>query len=361
MYAEDPDAGFLPQIGRLHVLNWPSPEEGLRIDAGVEQGADISPFYDPMIAKVISHGATRDDAISNLASALSNTTILGLRSNLAFNERLITQEAFGAGTFDTSFIDQHLGALVRNELPGPAVIAACEAWLHMKMAGQDSDPWQKLAGWSFAGQTRRDWLHLTVNGIDTTVEIDWRGNERLYTVKAEDRTINASASSFSRSGDNISCLVDGQPVECRYTTVNADHRLLLTTMGCHLDVAAQDMLNRDEEAGQSSGIIKAPMSGKIISLLVEAGQAVAKGEQLAVLEAMKMEHSLTAGFAATVQSVGAGEGDQVTERPADHRSCRRRTGRLSRFASLSISLSFRRKVTLRLVRHSVTLPSLTTP
>jgi 3-methylcrotonyl-CoA carboxylase alpha subunit len=113
--------------------------------------------------------------------------------------------------------------------------------------------------------------------------------------------------------EKLSCVVDGDPLDAEFWAEPGGGRVIVSVLDVHLDVAGQDMLNRDEDAGSASASLKAPMSGKIIQLLAEPGQRVAKGEQLAVLEAMKMEHSLNAGFAGTVQSVSAREGDQVQE------------------------------------------------
>ncbi|NNE21615.1 MAG: ATP-grasp domain-containing protein [Rhizobiales bacterium] len=313
VYAEDPNSGFLPQAGKLNVLKWPAGRPGLRIDTGVEEGAVISAYYDPMIAKMIFHGPTRGDAIAGLAASLAASTVLGLRSNLAFNRRLITETAFIEADFDTSYIDQHLDNLCDAEIPGKALIVAAEAWLQSLKQDAHRTPWSGLTGWSMAGLPRCDWLHLRVNGQDLTVRIDWKEADRHYTVTGDDGDVTGVVSHGVLSPVELACIVDNDSLEADVWADPAGGRVLVSVLDVHLDVTLQDMLNRDEEAGAASASLKAPMSGKIIQMLAEPGQHVAKGEQLAVLEAMKMEHSLKAGFAGTVQSVGAGEGDQVQE------------------------------------------------
>src|SRR5262245_3312831 len=159
LYAEDPDHEFLPQAGRLRRLSWPEGSPGLRIDTGVEQGDVITPHYDPMIAKLIVHAPTRREALRELANALDDTVLLGIRSNRAFLTRLARHPDFVAGAVDTGFIGRNLAELVTGALDPRLLAAGAEAWLALK-AGRDASggAGSVLAGWALAGLERRDRL-----------------------------------------------------------------------------------------------------------------------------------------------------------------------------------------------------------
>jgi 3-methylcrotonyl-CoA carboxylase alpha subunit len=314
LYAEDPDNRFLPQTGKLQVLDWPQATDGLRIDTGVVEGAEISPFYDPMIAKVIFHGRTRREAMAGLARAIDSCRVLGVRSNLGFNRRLVTQDAFLDGAFDTGFIDQRIDDLCHAKMPAQSIFLAAEGWLQFLARERGSGtPWRELSGWSLGGLKRRDVVYLRINGQEIDVAVEWENGERRFSFARDDELHSCVVAAANVAAGTLFCRIDGRLVEAGYWACPVGRHVIVAAHGVHCDVFERDMLNRDEDAGSASASIAAPMSGKIIRLHVSEGQTVAKGEQLAVLEAMKMEHSLTAGLAGMVQSVGASEGDQVQE------------------------------------------------
>lgn len=309
LYAEDPERGFLPSTGKLWHLAFPAAEEGvvvhrgLRIDTGVRQADEVSPHYDPMIAKIIAHGATRDEALDRLSAALAGTVVAGPRTNARFLRALADHSAFRANRFDTGFIDRHsndlLGALTA---PSAAAIAAGVFRLTDRISQQVDQRWgERCAGLG-------DW----VSPFDTGDDFQLGGERSMplrINVDGEEQIVRLTGGGIGGIGgvpvpraDVLNLLaIDGAPG----VYVLEGGRQCLVSLPV-FDGAAGDGAGGD-------GAVKAPMHGKVTALLVEAGQAVAKGDRLAVVEAMKMEHALTAAFDGVVDAVLAKAGDQVGE------------------------------------------------
>src|ERR671913_134515 len=249
LYAEDPEKGFLPSTGKLWALRFPD-GEAIRIDTGVKEGDWVTPFYDPMIAKVIAHGATRDEALDKLSDALGKTAVAGPKTNLAFLKGLCDAPEFRAGRFDTGFIDANLGALgaVEQRLDAAAV-AAGGARL------------ETLVGFE-AGEMI---VHVPDFGFSTRAALDWSGDYRRLLAPDLDAE-----------------LIDG------------DGAVFVLRQGRQTHVARFDPFAVDLEHIDEGGLVKAPMHGKLIAVFVKPGDRVAKGQRLAILEAMKMEHALLA-------------------------------------------------------------------
>ncbi len=313
LYAEDPDSGFLPQSGRLHRLDWPGEAQHLRIDTGVEQGGIISPFYDPMIAKLIAWGEGREAAVNRLARALERTEILGLRSNLGFLERLVRHPDFKAARIDTGFIDGHLAELVEVALPAALIALAAEAWLLKDglLEGPVS-PWQRMDGWRLAGLPRTATLHLQLNGVAVKVEMAWHDGGKHFSISGG-YSHEVELAEISSGRAHIEAHVDGRRLRASLADDPKRDRLFVAALGRHVEVVALDLLKRDPEEGLESATLAAPMSGKIVKVFVKPGDVVRKGDRLLVLEAMKMEHAMTAGFDAEVVSLATAEGEQVAE------------------------------------------------
>src|SRR5689334_7796472 len=192
LYAEDPERGFLPSTGKIHALALPD-GQGVRVDAGVAAGDEVTPFYDPMIAKVIAHGATRETAIDRLAGALDRTMVAGVRNNTGFLAALLRTEAFRAGSHDTGFIEKNLAALAAAPRePDRAAIAAGAARLLARerariaetAADAEPSPWDADDGFQLSG-TRATTLPLDADGHTATATITYRGGEPLVTVEGE--------------------------------------------------------------------------------------------------------------------------------------------------------------------------------
>jgi 3-methylcrotonyl-CoA carboxylase alpha subunit len=296
LYAEDPAHGFLPSTGQLIALEFPR-GEGLRVDTGVEAGDDVTPFYDPMIAKLIAHGATREAALDRLAAALDATRVIGPRSNAAFLAALARAPGFRAGDFDTGFIEAHLDALGATPQPldRAAVARGALALLEFERArlaaARDPDapasPWDVADGFQLSG-ARRLALPLVADGENVEAEVLYGGASPAVTVGG------------ITSAPEAAVVADG-------SAVYVLHR------GRQTKVALRD-LARDEAGDHGrSGLVRAPMHGKVLAVLVEPGAAVVRGQRLAIIEAMKMEHTLTAPVEGTVVEIAAVRDAQVAE------------------------------------------------
>ncbi|KQR83043.1 acetyl/propionyl/methylcrotonyl-CoA carboxylase subunit alpha [Sphingomonas sp. Leaf343] len=256
LYAEDPAKGFLPSIGRLDVFDL---GESVRIDTGVEQGAEVSPFYDPMIAKLIAHAATREEARETLADALDEAVIWPVRTNAGFLVEALDHPDFVAGTVDTGLIAREGEALMPPPLPSDEALADAAASLSGEGGGFRLN----------AGPKRHGWF-----------------------------------------------LLDGQPLEIDFAEGAADStgedRVLIAEGGQVWELGRW-RVDGAAVGGAADGAILAPMPGRIIAVDVAEGQEVAMGQKLVTLEAMKMEHALVAPFAGTVAGLSAQSGGQVTE------------------------------------------------
>ena len=303
LYAEDPERGFLPSTGKLWALRFPDGEE-IRVDTGVREGDEVTPFYDPMIAKVIAHGPDRDAALDRLSAALGGTIVAGPKTNTAFLRALCDAPEFRSGRFDTSFIDRNpdvLGAAPRD--PNDRLVALgglelieeefeAQNGAHGARSGHRS-PWDVADGFQLVGE-RRQVLPMLVDGVRADIALSWPGGELTVTAGAVTETRRAAASragAFARTPDGVYVLEDGrQTFVQRFDPFTVDLE--------HLD---------------GGDVIKAPMHGKVVVVLVAPGDRVEKGQRLAVVEAMKMEHALLAPRAGEVAEVLAEAGAQVSE------------------------------------------------
>ena len=313
IYAEDPQRGFLPQTGRLHRLSWPSDNRHLRIDTGVEQGDEISPHYDPMIAKLIVHGNGRSKALAHLKDALAGTTILGLASNIAFLSRLVRDETFVCGKMNTALIGEHAGQLNAASDAREYLLIAAASWicLKTKKSASRKDPWQALRGWSPAGTERVDVVHLVLNGTAHVFEARWRPHGFEISLKDEAAFVRISEDEISQE---VFCAkVDGRQVEAPLVFDPQHEQLFIAIKGTHFEICPVDLLACAHDEANAGGIIRAPMPGRIICLNVAKGEKVETGATLLVLEAMKMEHALKAGFSGTVREIKTAEGAQADE------------------------------------------------
>jgi geranyl-CoA carboxylase alpha subunit len=270
LYAEDAYAGFLPQTGRIDVWR-PANGAGVRIDHGMKDGLVISPFYDPMIAKVIAHGATREEARTRLVRALRETVVLGPTTNRHFLIRLLEHPEFAAGKATTAFLGRHA-------FPAPAVSDA-----HWQLAA--SLLWHESAARYPAAL--RGWRNS--NPEPTPVRLAVGNTERLLQVTGAEKVEPVP---FHIDGDDV--IVDLDALTVRFTDRT------------YAPPAAA--------AAGSDGKLRAPMDGKIVAINVAAGDAVTKGQTLIVLEAMKIQHQLKAALDAKVESVAVKEGQQVSNR-----------------------------------------------
>jgi len=315
LYAEDPAAGFLPQSGRLFRIRWPERMTGIRIDTGVETGAEITPHYDPMIAKIIAHGCTREEALSRLGRALGETKVLGLRTNVAFLGRLAAEPDFVAGHFDTGFIARHEEELCRPAAGARERALAALAWFgHFnRQAAQGSDPWGRRDGWALEGPERTDVLALVVNGEAVRARLTWKDDGLVVALTggSDEESFHFAYPQWNEDGLVTEC--DGDRLEALVAGEDETHRAFLSIGDAHVEAAPLDLLARDEEEGTGAAVIRAPMSGRVIKVLAGVGEEVARGAALVIVEAMKMEHVMRAGHGGRVSALAVKEGDQVAE------------------------------------------------
>jgi 3-methylcrotonyl-CoA carboxylase alpha subunit len=291
LYAEDVPKGFLPATGRLAHLAFP---DAARADTGVRPGDDISPWYDPMIAKLIVHGPTRDTALLLLQQALSDTQVAGSVTNLAFLRKLARQTDFASGDVDTGLIDRHLEDLATD--PVACTRSRSLAALGAMGLTDTAGPVQGFSLWAPVPQACV--LDYGEDRITARVTALSDGGFEV--------SVDGATHHVDRDGDRWR--IDGAPVAASVVCHDAGVSVFWGN-GYHF--VPVDPLAVTADAGGGAGLIEAPMPGLVKSVFVEPGQAVAAGDRLAVLEAMKMEHSLTAGRDGVVAQVLVAAGAQV--------------------------------------------------
>ncbi len=283
IYAEDVPAGFLPATGRLKVLDFP---KGVRIDSGVRAGDEISPYYDPMIAKLTVQGDTRAEALARLHKALLQTDIIGCTTNIAFLAALAAHKGFAAGQLDTGLIARDLEALVAQPEAGAALRAV--AAIAARDWGGGFALWQPLR------------QSVGLDGEGYWVQVLGAGRYRV-----EDLEIGILA----QNGSHWRVRIEGRVRAARAHRV--DGRVHVMMDGLHFEAEIDDPLNFEAGTLAGAGVLLAPMPGLVQAVLAEAGETVEAGAALIVMEAMKMEHTLRAPFDGVVGEVLAHVGAQV--------------------------------------------------
>ncbi|MEM7422338.1 MAG: acetyl/propionyl/methylcrotonyl-CoA carboxylase subunit alpha [Pseudomonadota bacterium] len=306
VYAENAAKKFLPATGPLRHLRLP---EGLaRCDSGVRSGDRITPFYDPMIAKVITHGETRAEALGKLSRALAQTEVAGTVTNVAFLSALAAHPDFAIGNVDTGLIERDLPHLiVAADVPRSAVAVAALSALNLLDAGKGPDPWDSLIGWRNFGWPKQ------------VAHLDWGGGYQAISV--ETFAAGRHHLTFDEEfGFDVSVHVRGDDLRVtmadRTTTLRMVGRGLSITVfvdGHAHDFTVADALALEDDADAGGDAVIAPMTGAVRTVLAAPGQAVREGDILVSMEAMKMEHALAAPRDGVVKSVVAAVGDQVEE------------------------------------------------
>ncbi len=306
LYAESPAKGFLPRTGTAHRWRVPT-GEGVRVDAGLSEGQEITPFYDPMIAKIMAHGPDRDTARARLANALRRTELLGLETNRRFLIDALENRTFADGGATTAFIETEFpkARLARAE-PTAADLAAAAVILFRHHLGTVPPAWQ---GWRSSGQTPHSPMVLSVGDVDHEMSVIWHGGDD-YKVVVGDETLAFDGC----------CFGDGEMV---WRENGTSQRVVFAVVdgrahvqAAEVDLIAEEVTWRDRAAAAADGdgAVTAPMNGRVLKLLAGAGDSVKKGQVVAILEAMKMEHEIVAGTGGKVGEVLVAEGAQVAPR-----------------------------------------------
>ncbi|HNZ90765.1 MAG TPA: acetyl/propionyl/methylcrotonyl-CoA carboxylase subunit alpha [Acidovorax sp.] len=318
--AENPDNNFLPATGSLNVYGLPECvtfERGaVRVDSGVRQGDAISPFYDSMVAKLIVHGDTREQALARLDEALAQTHIVGLATNVQFLRRLARTASFAQANLDTALIPREQAVLFHQESVGLplAASAAVAQTLLRERASEGVDPFSRRDGFHTHGVVQRR-FEFEFGGAHAKALLTYaRGGSRHLAV-GEGASQVAGPLVFNAlpqgTGQGIELQFAGQRTRAAvYAQGEVDH--VFTPLGA-TQITAIDLLAHAGEAAAEGGRLTAPMPGKVVSFAVQAGDTVAKGQPLAVMEAMKMEHTIAAPVDGVVAELLYAPGDQVTE------------------------------------------------
>ncbi len=299
LYAEDPARDFLPATGRLALF---APPENARVDSGVRAGDAITPFYDPMIAKIVTHAASRDEALNRLDAALRETRIAGLVTNRQFLSALCNIDAFRRGDVDTGLIARE-GGLLADESPSDTAFAlAALGALDLLDAPAGDDPWTALRGFRLWGEAARSVL-LEHHGQRRTI---------CYTAEGGRRFGFACGALEILAHDNglVRFALDGHVMQA--SVLRIGHDVTVQLSGCDAIFHHVQSAGAEEEASGESRVL-APMPGLVRLVSVAEGATVAKGDPLVTMEAMKMELSLKAPRDGAVRTVTVAAGDQVAE------------------------------------------------
>ena len=318
LYAEDPARDFLPSIGRLVHLRTPTVTPDVRFDTGVRAGDSITRHYDPMIGKLIVHGADRAAARRRLAEALGECEVVGVATNVAFLQRVVAHAAFASGEIDTGLIGAHREALLRGpSVPSERALAAAaladlvslrETAASRAAASSDRwSPWQATDTWWL--NTDDHAIALTYSVGDATFQVRIRaGPGPAASVVLAGRTFEADV---QRSGDALRIRL-GELTYRATVVARSDERYVFCGDTMTRLQRVDPLAHPDEEAPRG-GHLTAPMSGTVVAVLVRPGQSVERGAPLMILEAMKMEHTIAAPTAGRVSALNYRAGEQVAE------------------------------------------------
>ncbi len=311
IYAEDPDRGFLPSTGRLVHLVPPAESDHVRVDTGVEQGDEISPHYDPMIAKLIVWDRDRPRALARMRAALAQYRVVGVSNNVEFLQRLVTAPAFANADLDTALIERENAVLFPAPQPVPQAVWALAALAELQREGQgvrDDSPWSVLDGWRLNSTAQRT-LTLRLGDEVQAVGVAYvsGGQGHALTIGGQSLTVRGQ---FGPSGT-----VHAQLGERRVSAavVTSGERRQVFFEGRSWPITVVGALSAGGGGDDHAGGLKAPMPGKVIALIATVGSVVEKGAPLLVLEAMKMEHTISAPAKGLVKAFHFAAGDQVTD------------------------------------------------
>lgn len=317
VYAEDPDNNFLPATGKLTYLRQPDEHRHVRVDTGVVEYDEVSPFYDPMLAKLIVWDESRDRAIARMRRALDDYRIAGVKTNLGFLSRLVSHPAFAAAELDTHFIEHHQAELFAPEQSEPQqalLLAALYLLLLQQPKTTGNSPWSCGYGWRLneAAQVR-----FTLQNGDVAQQVQIQSTTTGHKLCVGDFCIEAKA---ELNADVLTATLSGaqgshhqfqvrvsqyqQNAQQKTVSVFIRHQRFDFVYQTQVEVAAAD---------ESAGSLKAPMNGTVVAVMASAGQRVQSGETLLVMEAMKMEYAIKAPADGVVNSVFYQTGDLVKD------------------------------------------------
>ena len=320
LYAEIPEAGFLPSSGTLRRFEMPAPGAELRIESGIESGDSVGIDYDPMLAKLIVHAETRAKALASLQRALSQVRIAGVGNNVMFLRRLAARAEFARGEIDIGFIEREPQLINGTpRAPNERVLAAAALWILSRergvpvagFASSSSWPWSESDGWRLNAQLTRTLLFESgaSSGELASVAVQYRPNGYLLRVGASAEAIEASLTPEAHDEFHLRYAAQGYRVQ-----IESDAgQLRLVLEGDEYRMRHRDPRAPDVEGHQADASLSAPMPGRIIAHVVAPGSKVVKGAPLLIMEAMKMEHTICAPANGILRAFRAAVGEQVKE------------------------------------------------
>jgi 3-methylcrotonyl-CoA carboxylase alpha subunit len=317
LYAEDPAKNFLPSIGKLHRLRLPESTAQVRVDTGVREGDEVSMFYDPMIAKIIVHDTSREEACRNLARVMEGVEVIGVKTNAAFIAACARQASFVSGDIDTGFIDKNIEQLAPKSDGVPSGVLALgtlaillkqkQSAREMASAGPEPwSPWSELDGFRI-GREGHGVVEFVDGGKTISVPVTYLRDGYRLDIGGEAQL----ASGELTVEGALNATINGARVSPG--VVHFANSVALTLRGASYTLNLFDPLDVDEAAESAGAALTAPMPGKIVQVLAKPGDRVKKGQALVILEAMKMEHTLAAPADRVIEEVRVSAGEQVVE------------------------------------------------
>ena len=320
IYAEYPEGGFLPSTGRVEYLEFPphasfTRNSPVRVDSGVRKGDLITPYYDPMIAKLIVWGEDRVTALAHLRAALAQTHIVGPRTNVAFLTRLLNNAAFSKAQVHTGLIEQEKAFLLPPVSPPSeqAILLALSHLLSRELALiEPHDPWSSLTGWRLGTPLKRS-LTFTHDSGELAIELQYGQPHRVSWILVQQEPAVPISHAFDFSSCDNRLTVKTETEQFTGQVVAQKDIFHVFVQGRHEVFSLQDALANAAQDHIEESKLTAPMPGRIVAVLTQAGSQVQKGTPLMVMEAMKMEHTILAPGAGKVQAVLFSVGELVTE------------------------------------------------
>jgi 3-methylcrotonyl-CoA carboxylase alpha subunit len=312
--AENPDKQFLPATGTLQVSRQPActrferADGGVRIDDGVREGDAISPYYDSMVAKLIVHGDTREEALARMDQALGEFHIVGLQTNVQFLRHVVASESFAKADLDTALIQREAAVLFEQEKIGaPLAMAGAIAFtLLQEKALETADPFSRRDGWRSHGPVSRS-FEFEFHDQPQTAQL-WHQHDGSLQLALDGRRLSLH---IEPTAAGLLIALDGQ--RTRLQVYRLGEQVHVFGAGGATQISVIDLLAHAGVAQHEAGRLTAPMPGKVVSFAVQAGDKVSRGQALAVMEAMKMEHTIAAPADGVVAEILYAAGDQVAE------------------------------------------------
>jgi 3-methylcrotonyl-CoA carboxylase alpha subunit len=312
IYAENPEKGFLPSIGQLIHLRTPAAcaftnESSVRIDSGVSEGDVITPHYDPMIAKLIVWGEDRAQALTRMSAALAEFEVVGPSTNIAFLGRLVASQPFSTADLDTGLIERHHDELFpAPPIPTLTAFSLAGVMLTLDERAVSTDPWSLPTGWRMNSELTRAVQFGDASG-EHALTLTYQQDSLVFSLA----NANYAVTDIQRDGAHLRCNANGKKISAH--VIRVDELFHVFYEGHHWQLLWRDPIAHAGEHEAEAGRLTAPMPGKIVSVLVAPDVVVEQGTPLLIMEAMKMEHTISAPSKGSIAELLYVVGDQVAE------------------------------------------------